>query len=149
VIAYSISNVGSASAQNVTLATVVDGETRTTQQVSSLSVGDTANYSLAVSVASDELHVVSLQASCESSADAHSFSFGADAPRVISDNPERVKLFVTPRKPSLVALKNEVLKDLTLKLKDWIALSKYVGNNIQYKHDEDVYGAREYWQLEK
>jgi predicted transglutaminase-like cysteine proteinase len=149
VIAYSVSNVGNASAQNVTLATVVDGETRATQQVSSLSVGDTATYSLAVSVASDELHVVSLQAYCEGSADAHSFSFGADVPRAFSDDPERVKLFVTPREPSLVALKNEVLKDLTLKLKDWIALRNWVGNNIQYKHDEDVYGVREYWQFGK
>ena len=49
VIAYSVSNVGNASAQNVTLATVVDGETRATQQVSSLSVGDTADYSLPLS----------------------------------------------------------------------------------------------------
>jgi predicted transglutaminase-like cysteine proteinase len=149
VIAYSVSNVGNTSAQNVTLATVVDGETRATQQVSSLSVGDTVNYSLVVSVASDELHIVSLQASCEGSADAYSFSFGADVPRAFSDDPERVKLFVTPREPSLVALKNEVLKDAALKLKDWIALRNWVGNNIQYKHDEDVYGVREYWQFGK
>jgi predicted transglutaminase-like cysteine proteinase len=148
-IVYSVSNVGNATAQNVTLVAVVDGKQQATEQISSLSAGDSANYSLVVSAASDELHIVSLQASCEDSADAYSFSFGADVPRTFSDDPERVKLFVTPREPSLVALKNEVLKDAAVKLKDWIALRNWVGNNIQYKHDEDVYGVREYWQFGK
>ncbi len=148
-IAYSVSNVGNATAQNVTLAAVVDGEQQAAEQISSLSAGDSANYSLVVSAASDELHIVSLQASCEDSADAYSFSFGADVPRTFSDDPERVKLFVTPREPSVVALKNEVLKDAALKLKDWIALRNWVGDNIQYRYDEDVYGVREYWQFGK
>jgi transglutaminase-like putative cysteine protease len=148
-IAYSVSNVGNATAQNVTLAAVVDGEQQAAEQILSLSAGDSATYSLAVSAASDELHIVSLQASCEDSADAYSFSFGADVPRTFSDDPERVKLFVTPREPSVVALKNEVLKDAALKLKDWIALRNWVGDNIQYRYDEDVYGVREYWQFGK
>jgi predicted transglutaminase-like cysteine proteinase len=148
-IAYSVSNVGNATAQNVTLAAIVDGETAATEQISSLSVGDNANYSLVVTAASDELHIVSLQASCEDSADTYSFSFGADVPRTFSDDPERVKLFVTPREASLVALKNEVLKDAALKLKDWITLRNWVGDNIQYQNDEDVYGVREYWQFGK
>ena len=146
---YSVSNMGNATAQNVTFAAVVDGKQEASEQVSSLSAGDSANYSLAVSAASDELHIVSLQASCEDSVDAYSFSFGADVPRTFSDDPERVKLFVTPREPSLVALKNEVLKDAALKLKDWIALRNWVGDNIVYRHDEDVYGVREYWQFGK
>jgi transglutaminase-like putative cysteine protease len=148
-IAYSVSNVGNATAQNVTLAAVVDGEQQAAEQISSLSTGDSANYSLMVSAVSDELHIVSLHASCEDSADAYSFSFGADVPRTFSDDPERVKLFVTPREPSVVALKNEVLKDAALKLKDWIALRNWVGDNIQYRYDEDVYGVREYWQFGK
>jgi transglutaminase-like putative cysteine protease len=148
-IAYSVSNVGNATAKNVTLAAVVDGEQQAAEQISSLSAGDSANYSLVVSAASDELHIVSLKASCEDSADVYSFSFGADVPRTFSDDSERVKLFVTPREPSVVALKNEVLKDAALKLKDWIALRNWVGDNIQYRYDEDVYGVREYWQFGK
>src|SRR4030042_6160435 len=140
---YSVSNVGNATAQNVTFAAVVDGEQQAAEQISSLSAGDSANYSLAVSAVSDELHIVSLQASCEDSVDAYSFSFGADVPRTFGDQPDRVKLFVTPREPSLVALKNEVLKDAALKLKDWIALRNWVGDNIDYRHEEDVYGVRE------
>jgi transglutaminase-like putative cysteine protease len=70
-------------------------------------------------------------------------------PRAFSDNPELVELFVTPREPSLVALKNEVLKDAPLKLNDWIALRNWVGNNIQYRHDDTVYGVRDYWQFGK
>jgi len=146
---YSVSNVGNATAQNVTLSAVVDGEPQATKLIPSLSVSDSANYSLVVSAASGSLHVVSLQASCEDSVDAYSFSFGADVPRTFSDDPELVKLFVTPREPSLVALKDEVLKDALLKVKDWIALRNWVGNNIKYKTDDAVYGVREYWQFGK
>jgi transglutaminase-like putative cysteine protease len=148
-IAYSISNVGNATAENVTVAAVVDGETQETKQIPSLSVSDTANYSLVVPAASDTLVVVSVQASCADSVDAYSFSFGADVPRTFSDNAEQVKLFVTPREPSIVALKNEVLKDALVNVKDWIALRDWVGNHIKYKHDEDVYGVPEYWQFGK
>jgi predicted transglutaminase-like cysteine proteinase len=148
-ISYSVLNMGNATAQNVTLATVVDGETQETKAISSLSVSDSANYSLVVPAASSELHIAEVQASCEDSADVYSFSFGADVPRTFSDDAERVKLFVTPREPSLVALKDEVLKESLLKLKDWIALRNWVGNNIQYRHDNDVHGVREYWQFGK
>ena len=93
--------------------------------------------------------MVSLQASCEDSVDAYSFAFGADVPRAFSDKPELVKLFVTPREPSLVELKDEVLKDAPLKLNDWIALRNWVGNNIKYEHDDAVHGVRDYWQFGK
>ena len=148
-IAYSVSNMGNTTAQNVTLATVVDGEPQATKLIPSLSVSDSANYSLIVPAASDKLHVVSLQASCEDSVDAYSFSFGADMPRTFSDDQELVKLFVTPREPRLVALKNEVLKDAPLKVKDWIALRNWVGNNIQYRHDDAIHGVSDYWQFGK
>ena len=90
---------------------------------------------------------MSLQASYEGSVDAYSFSFGADVPRAFSNDAELVKLFVTPREPSLVSLKDEMLKDEPLKLNDWIALRNRVGNNIQYRHDDAVYGVRDYWQF--
>ena len=77
-IAYSVLNTGNTTAQNVTLAAVVDGETHETKLIQSLSASDSCNYSLVVPSASDELHVVSLQASCEDSVDAYSFAFGAD-----------------------------------------------------------------------
>jgi predicted transglutaminase-like cysteine proteinase len=141
--------MGNETAQNVTLAIIVDGETQETNLIQSLSVSDSANYSMVVPAASGELHLVSLQASCEDSVDAYSFSFGADVPRAFSDAPELAKLFVTPREPSLVALKDEVLKDTPLKVKDWIALRNWVGNNIQYRHDDAVHGVRDYWQFGK
>jgi predicted transglutaminase-like cysteine proteinase len=147
-VAYSVTNLGNATAENVTLAAVVDGETQANKVIPSLSVSGSSNYSLEVA-ASGSLHVVSLQASCTDSADAYSFSFGGDVPRTFSDNPELVKLFVTPREPSLVALKDEVLKDAPLKVKDWIALRNWVGDNIQYGHDEEVYGVPDYWQFGK
>jgi hypothetical protein len=147
-IVYAVSNVGNASAENVTVTAVVDGEQQANHLVSSLSVSDSANYSLVVSNASDALHVVSLQASCADAADAYSFSFGAEVPRTFSDNPEMVKLFVTPREPSLVALKDDILRD-KLPVKDWIALRDWVGKNIAYKDDALIYGTSEYWQFGK
>lgn len=146
-IAYSVSNLGNATAENVTLEVVVDGETQANMVIPSLSTSDSSN-SLEVP-ASGSLHAMSLQASCTDSAAAYSFSFGRDVLRTFSDNPELVKLFVTPREPSLVALKDEVLKDAPLKVKDWIALRNWVGDNIQYRYDEEVSGVPEYWQVGK
>jgi predicted transglutaminase-like cysteine proteinase len=148
-ITYAVSNIGNATAQNVTVAAAVNGETQATELIPSLSVSDSANYSLTVSATPETICVVSVQASCQGSADAYSFSFGADVPRTFSDNPELVKLFITPRDPTLVALKNELLKDAPLKVKDWIALRNWVGDNIEYKYDDEVYGVREYWQFGK
>ena len=147
-VAYSVLNVGNATAQNVTLAAVVDGE-KEEQVVPLLSVSDSANYSRVVTAAEDELHIVRVEASCADSVDSYSFSFGADVPRTFSDNASLVQLFVTPREPSLVALKDEVLKESLLNVKDWIALRNWVGNNIQYEHDDAVYGVRDYWQFGK
>lgn len=147
-IAYSVLNIGNTTAQNVTLTAVVDGEPQATDLVPSLAVSDCANYSLLVSATSSSLRVVSLQASCEDFVDAYSFSFGAAVPRTFSDNPEIVKLFVTPRDPELVELKDEVLnKNAPLKVKGWIALRNWVGDNVQYESDELVHGALEYWQF--
>ena len=148
-IAYSVSNFGNATAENVTLTAVVDGEPHANTLIPSLELSDSANYSLTVPTDSGTLHTVSLHATCENSTDAYSFSFGADVPRAFSDNPELVKLFVTPREPSLIALKDEVLKDALLKVKDWIALRNWVGSNIQYQNDDAVYGVRDYWQFGK
>ena len=147
-VAYSVSNMGNATAENVTLTAVVDGESQATHLVPSLSVSNSANYSSVVSSASGSLHVVSLQASCADAADFYSFSFGAEVPRTFSDNAEMVKLFVTPREPSVIALKNDILSD-KLPVKDWIALRDWVGKNIEYKDDALVHGTSEYWQFGK
>jgi predicted transglutaminase-like cysteine proteinase len=146
---YSVSNLGDAMAENVTLVAVVDGEQQANQLIPSLEVSDNANYSLAVSASSGELHIVSLQASCEDSVDGYSFSFGTDVPRAFGDYAGIARLFVTPREPSLVALKDMVLKDAPLKVKDWIALRNWVGDNIRYVSDLEVHGVREYWQFGK
>ena len=137
-----------ATAENVTLTAVVDGESQATHLVPSLSVSNSANYSLVVSNGSNALHVVSLQASWAAAADFYSLSFGAEVPRTFSDNPEMVKLFVTPREPIVIALKNDILSD-KLPVKDWIALRDWVGKNIQYKDDALVHGTSEYWQFGK
>jgi predicted transglutaminase-like cysteine proteinase len=146
---YSVTNVGNATAQKVTLEAVVDRQSQGIKAIPSLEVSESANYSLEVSAHSEVLHVVSLRTVCEDSADAYSFSVGADIPRSCSENEDLVKLFITPREPSLVALKDEVLKESLLNVKDWIALRNWVGNNVKYRHDDAVYGVPEYWQFGK
>ena len=42
-----------------------------------------------------------------------------------------------------------VLKGSLLNVKDWITLRNWVGNNIKYRHDNEVYGVPEYWQFGK
>ena len=148
-ITYSVLNMGNETARNVTLTTTVNGEKQATKTIQSLPASETANYSLLVPAVSSELNIASVKASCTDSEDAYSFSFGAALPRTFSDDAERVKLFVTPREPSLVALKDELLKDSLLNVKDWIALRNWVGSNIQYRHDDEVHGVREYWQFGK
>jgi hypothetical protein len=69
-ISYSVSNIGSATAENVTVAAIVDGEQQASKLIPSLEVSDSANYSLTVSAAADTLCVMSVQASCADSADA-------------------------------------------------------------------------------
>ena len=149
IIAYSVLNIGDTTAENVTLEAIVDGEIKETKLIQSLTILKSANYSLVVQAAPAELHLVTLHASCEDSVDVYSFPFGADVQRCFSDKPELVKLFITPREPSLVALKNEVLKDTPLKVKDWIALRNWVGNNIQYWCDDVIHGISDYWQFGK
>jgi predicted transglutaminase-like cysteine proteinase len=146
---YSVTNIGNATAQNVTLEAEVDRQSQGIKEIPSLAVSESANYSFQVSAYSEVLHVVTLKATCEGSVDAYSFSVGADVPRSFSENEDLVKLFVTPTDPTLVALKDEVLKDSLLNVKDWIALRNWVGNNIKYKHDDAVYGVPEYWQFGK
>jgi predicted transglutaminase-like cysteine proteinase len=146
---YSVSNLGDALAENVTLVAVVDGEQQTNRLIPSLKVSDSANYSLVVSAVSGELHIASLQASCEDSVDGYSFSFGADVPRAFGDYANLARLFVTPREHSLVALKDRVLKDAPLKVKDWIALRNWVGDHIRYVSDLEIHGVPEYWQFGK
>jgi len=116
-ITYSVSNVGNTTAENVTLTTTFDGETQE-RVIPLLSVSNRANCSRIVQVTSNELHLVQVQASCADSVNFYSFSFGADVPRTFSDKPEPVKLFVTPREPSVVSLKDELLKESLLNLKD-------------------------------
>ena len=64
-VAYSVSNVGNATAENVTVAAVVDGETQATKLIPSFEVSDTANYSLVVPAVAGTLVVVRVQASSQ------------------------------------------------------------------------------------
>ncbi len=56
--------------------------------------------------------------------------------------------FITPKDPTVVALKNEILQDnIAMLTPDWMAIRDWVGNRIQYESDSEIHDEREYWQF--
>lgn len=56
--------------------------------------------------------------------------------------------FITPNDPSVISLRDEILKEsLALLTPDWIKFRDWVGNRIEYRYDSDVYGEADFWQF--
>lgn len=56
--------------------------------------------------------------------------------------------FITPNDPSVIALRDEILKDsIAVLTPDWMKFRDWVGNRIEYRFDSDIHGEKEYWQF--
>ena len=56
--------------------------------------------------------------------------------------------FITPEDPSVIRLRDEILQEsLAVLTPDWMKFRDWVGNKIDYKHDSEVYGEKEFWQF--
>ncbi len=56
--------------------------------------------------------------------------------------------FITPNDPSVVALRDEILKDsIAVLTPDWMKFRDWVGNRIEYRFDSEIHGEKEYWQF--
>ena len=67
-------------------------------------------------------------------------------PRIF--NEASCALFITPNDPSVIALRDEILKDnIALLTPDWMAIRDWVGNTIQYVSDLEIHNEREFWQF--
>jgi len=148
-IQYSVSNYGNANAVNVSLVVYVDGSLHSSNTIPILLISQTETFLFSTITPYDSSSNVLIQASCQASSDSYSFTVGSDLPRYWSEDPDVVKLFVTPKEADLVEMKNAIIENKFFLLPNWIALRDWVGNNVEYKHDSEAYGQEDYWQLSK
>jgi hypothetical protein len=146
-IVCSVTNTGNAPASNVNLEIKVDGAVYETKFFSSLAIGTVETYSFSLTVPYDSSRNLLMHASCSDSDDSASISVKATLPRSFDEN--LAKLYITPNEPTLVTLKNQILKEKFILTPNWIALRDWVSNNVKYKYDSDVHGEEDYWQLPK
>lgn len=142
-----VSNTGNSDARNVNVEIMIDGNLLATEHISSLSVWDVKTYSYSISMPYDSSRSIYIRAACSESSDTFSFMVESRFPR--RGNPELAKLFITPREATVVQLENEILNDKSFITPNWIALRDWVGKNIQYAYDSEIYGTDEYWQFAK
>jgi hypothetical protein len=56
--------------------------------------------------------------------------------------------FITPNDPSVISLRDEILKDsIAVLTPDWMKFRDWVGNKIEYRSDSEIHGETEYWQF--
>jgi hypothetical protein len=56
--------------------------------------------------------------------------------------------FITPNDPSVISLRDEILKDsIAVLTPDWMKFRDWVGNKIEYTRDSEIHGETEYWQF--
>ena len=56
--------------------------------------------------------------------------------------------FITPNDPSVIDLRDEILKDsIAILTPDWMKFRDWVGSKIEYKSDLEIHDEREYWQF--
>lgn len=68
------------------------------------------------------------------------FAWSIDFPRYL--NEEVASLYITPNNPTIGELEEDIMGG-----PKWFVLCNWVATNIEYKHDMDVHGQIEYWQL--
>jgi hypothetical protein len=144
-LAVSVSNQGNVSAENVKITTTVDGGTFSTESVALLQPSETYANSVTVNVPYNSAMLVTVDASCSLASASKTVIVNANLTRHFDEN--LCRSFVTPKDPNVVALKDEILRDKLPVTLDWMALRDWVGNNIQYKTDEEVHGVSEFWQF--
>lgn len=145
-ISYSVTNNGNSAASNVYLEIKVDGSLQDSRTISSLPVSAVKKYSFSLTMPYDSSKKLSVYASCSDSDDSDSVAVRADLPRHLDE--DIAKLYITPNEQSVVDLKNQILEDKFVLTPNWMAIRDWVGNNINYRYDSEVYG-EEHWQLPK
>lgn len=143
----SVLNTGNSIAEDVSFEIRVEGNLIATEYISSLIDGTRQVYSYTVTMPYDSSRTIELKTWCSKSSDIYSFSIEHNFPRYWSDNPDVLKLFITPNESNVVWRENQILEDKFFLTPNWIAIRDWVGNTIQYKDDNLVHGKSDYWQF--
>jgi predicted transglutaminase-like cysteine proteinase len=144
-LSVSVSNMGNGSAENVKINTIIDGRNVSAASVALLQPSEAYTSSIIVNVTYNSAKMVTVDASCSLSSNSKTVIVNANLTRHFDEN--LCRSFVTPKDPSVVELKDEILKDKLLVTPDWMALRDWVGNKIQYKTDLEIHGIDEFWQF--
>lgn len=72
---------------------------------------------------------------------------GLNVTRSFDKNLSSCVSFITPEDTSVVELKNIILKSKPVLTPNWIALRDWVGTNIVYRSDREIYDRTDFWQL--
>lgn len=150
-VAYDVSNIGDAIAEEVQVTISIDGMLLNQFSLDSLSPSDSFADQFSVSIDYDDTKHVSLAASNQDSMDTDTLIISAVLPR--SFNPEVAKhhahmqLYITPNDPIIENTVDSIMEKKFLLYPGWMAIKDWVAGEIEYSYDRDSHGARDYWQL--
>lgn len=144
-VAFSVSNLGNSPAENIEVATKIDGERANTLSVELLQPSETYSNSITVNTSYNSAKIVTVDASCSLSSATKTLIVNANLTRNFDKNWGR--FFITPEDKSVIELKSKILKDKPILTLNWMALRDWVGTNIQYKSDREIHGENDYWQF--
>ena len=138
-ISYTVSNDGTAYADNVEVIVVLDGG-MVRSIIISISPQGYQSDNIQFAFGYDTSHTVLIKASSSTSEDEITLSIDAMLPRYFSE--EVASLYITPNDIAVRNTLNEILTEYSLLPFKWIAIRDWVSNNIEYSYE-----SREYWQL--
>jgi predicted transglutaminase-like cysteine proteinase len=142
---FSITNIGDAPAKDVAVVTKIEGETINSSSIELLKPSEAFSNTFTISLSHNSAKIVTIDASTNLLSATKTLIIDANVTRKFS--PDICRSFVTPQDQNVIELKNQILKDKTVLAVNWMALRDWVGTNMKYKDDLEVYGKRDFWQF--
>ena len=148
-VSYSVSDAGNLDASNVSISISIDGNIHSSNIIPSITMSNSYSSTFSVTTPYDSTSNVQIQAACHDSSDSDTLMVGSMFPRTWTQDPNVMKLFITPNETSVINMKNTILQGKFFLTADWIAIRDWVGSNVQYKFDNVSHGQEDYWQFSK
>jgi len=142
-IAYDVSNLGTAIAEDVLVTIRIDGAVSQQFSLGSLPAYASSADQFSVSINYDDMKHISLSASNQDSEDTDLLTISAVLAR--SYDSKVAKLYITPDDPLIEQTLEYIVKNPFIP--DWIEIRDWVANNVEYRYDSVSHGKSEYWQL--
>ncbi len=143
---YVVENVGTVSANIVSVEIFLDSVYYSTRTVQNLLPSSEFTDSFSFSVNYDQSNLVEIRALSGNTSASWFCNVDAELPRHPSWRVS--KLFITPDEMQIQSTYKKIFsKDLPFTFVHWIAIRDWVGRNIEYVVDSDSHGESEFWQL--